>query len=486
MTDYKTEINIVNDIRHANASEPGRPAVIEGGRVVSYGRLLKEVKLLRHELQKHGAGSGTRIAFCCNDGAAYIAGTLALLECGAAAVPVDISLPSSELQRLIDRIDVDGMLFETGTIPPDPNDEPLNIQIFGKKFTWRARSCAGPLPEKIRSLRPAFIRFSSGTTGASKGVMLSHRTIYERTEAANEALGIDKNDRVLWVLSMSHHFVVSILLFLRKGATIVVGHRNFPVSVRDAAMEGEITLIYASPLHYHLLVTDERVAPASLGNVRLAISTAMKLPSDTAHAFAGKFGFYPAEAYGIIEVGLPFINLAPSEKSIGSVGKILPAYELRIENPDKDGAGELLVRGRGVFDAYLSPLRFREEVLEDGWFRTGDIGFIAPGGNLKIIGRKKNVIICAGMKVFPEEVEELLDAHPAVGESLVCGNEHPVYGQIPVATIVLNSRGKANKTEALRRLRRYCYSALPSYSVPKDFTFADKLPKTASGKLLRR
>ncbi len=477
-------MNIVEDIGRCNASDPEHIAVVDGKNELSYGSLLARVAELQGRLRREGVGPGQRIAFRCRDGAAYILGSLALLGTGAAIVPVDMSMPDEEVQRLLNRMEVNGLLFGKGDLPAASGDQEIGPSPAAAGFLWRPREGAKPLPKKLLDLHPAFIRFSSGTTGASKGVVLSHATIYDRTEAANEALQICRKDRILWVLSMSHHFVVSILLFLRKGATIVIGHRNFPASIFDTAMEGRITMIYASPFHYHLLATGTTVPQQALGNVRLAISTAMKLPAETAEAFKDRFGFYPAEAYGIIEVGLPFIDLTPSRNSLGSVGKMLPAYSLRIDNRPAESVGEVLLRGKGLFDAYISPFRLREEVLEGGWFRTGDLGSLDCAGNLRIEGRKKTVINCAGMKVFPEEVEKVLNSHAAVEESLVYGVEHPVYGQIPEAKIIPAGETTDNTT-MIRSLRRHCYAALSSYSVPKRFETVADLPRTTTGKLRR-
>ncbi len=477
-------MNIVEDIRRSAVSYPAHTAVVEEDGEVSYGELLDRVSFLRRGLREEGIGPGRRVAFRCSDGAAYIAASLALLESGAATVPVDGSLPPSEVVRLLERMDVDALLFERGTMHESTDDREIGAARSGIGFMLRPRGAASPMPALIKRINPAFIRFSSGTTGASKGVVLSHDTIRERTDAADEALKIGMDDRILWVLSMSHHFVVSILLFLRRGATIAVAHKNFPASIFETAMQGRITLIYASPLHYHLLASDPAVTPQALRKVRLAISTAMKLPAETAEAFESKFGFFPAEAYGIIEVGLPFIDPAPAKNSLGSVGRLLPAYRMRVENPDECGVGEILLRGRGMFDAYLSPPRLRDDVLEQGWFRTGDLGCLDGEGNLRIAGRSKSVIICAGMKVFPEEVEEVLNAHVDVQESLVYGVPHPVYGQIPEARIV-TARDDIDAGEINDVLRRYCYAALPPYCVPKRFESVRELARTVSGKLVR-
>ncbi|MFP4027665.1 MAG: class I adenylate-forming enzyme family protein [Candidatus Brocadiia bacterium] len=477
-------MNIAEKIRMENANRRDGAAVIEGSKQWTYGEVFQKIDVLRDLLAPRGIGPGTRVAFRCEDGIEYIAWSLALLESGAAIVPVSTDLTQTETNETLERIDVHGFLSQAENPGSSPEGEVLTGHGFEEDFLWQAREPRGTAPEECEELNAAFIRFSSGTTGASKGVVLTHQSIIDRTDAANEALGISPEDIILWVLSMSHHFVVSILLFLRKGATIVIGHRDFPTSLLDAATEGDITFIYASPVHYEILAETDAVSAEDLGNVRIAISTAMKLPPAIARSFAEKFGFELAEAYGIIEVGLPFINLNPGRTSRGSVGRMLDAYKLKIDNKDDSGVGEVFVRGQGMFDAYFSPWCPREEALEDGWFRTGDLGKLDEEDNLQIVGRSKTVIVCAGMKVFPVEVEAVLNAHPAVEESLVYGADHPTYGQIPEARIV-PADPEADTAELTDQLRKFCYDRLTAYKVPKAFIFVEDLPRTPSGKLVR-
>jgi long-chain acyl-CoA synthetase len=474
-------MNIVETIRRETSLLRGKTAIVEGDRAVTYAELLDKIGALRELLTGKGIRAGQRIALRCADGIDYVIGSLGLLECGAAVVPVADSLTEAEVRETIERIDVAGVLTHVSLpgLCGDEGGEPV-----GELFRWHSRKSGSEMDGRCRALGAAFIRFSSGTTGESKGVLISHRSVVERTDAANRGLVISDRDVILWVLGMSHHFVVSILLFLRRGATIIVANRQFPFSVLEAVQKHPINFIYGSPVHYYLLACAEIVSPEMLKNVRMAISTSMKMPAEISESFVKKFGFAPAEAYGIIEIGLPFINTEPGIGSRQTVGRILPDYQLRIVNPDEHGVGEVQIKGKGMFDAYCWPWRLRDECLVDGWFQTGDLGRVDESGRLSLLGRSKTVIVCAGMKVFPEEVEEVINSFPGVMESLVWGRDHPQYGQTAIARVVV-AGNVDDPASVIESLRAHCCARLSSYKVPVEFQAVDSLPKTTSGKLLR-
>jgi long-chain acyl-CoA synthetase len=273
--------------------------------------------------------------------------------------------------------------------------------------------------------------------------------------------------------------VVTILLFLRRGAQIIICEENFPQSFISTITENLPTFLYASPFHYSLLAKTQGLPSDIFRNVRLAISTAMSLSIEVAEKFNFAFGIYPSQAYGIIEVGLPCVNTSQDPSRLLSVGKLLADYQLKLADRDDQGRGRIFLKGKGLFDAYLQPTRMAEEVLTDGWFDTGDTGLLDEEGFLFITGRTKNVINFCGMKVFPEEVEQFLNQYPGIKESRVYGKTHPEYGEIVCADIV------AGELVVLDDLRVDCYRKLAKYKVPKEFSFVSELPKTVSGKVRR-
>lgn len=474
--------NIVESIRRETAALLTNMAVVEGAIECSYGQLLDRVDRVSRTLKGEGVKPLERVAFLCEDSIDYVIGCLAILECGAVVVPISPSLMADELDRILDRMDVNVLILDVAVQRRVESRKLDGGGFFTREFSLCRRAARNDQPADYARLNPAFIRFSSGTTGDSKGVLLSHETIIARTDAADQGLRITDRDVVIWVLSMSFHFVVTILLYLRRGATIVICRQPFPESFLDAAKERNGTVFYASPFHYHALSSSPHVPRECLSTMRLAISTAMKLPGETANAFAEKFGFELVEAYGIIEIGLPFLNLGQDRNKPGCVGRALPGYEIRIASPDHAGVGVVQMRGPGLFDAYVSPWRNREQVLVEGWFDTGDIGRLDESGALFLLGKEKSVINFVGMKIFPQEVEEILNSHPAVSDSQVYGEPHPHYGQMPCARIVWRT---GVTIPELNTLRRYCFERLAPHKVPKSFQSVDRLERTVSGKVRR-
>ncbi|MEI3039348.1 MAG: class I adenylate-forming enzyme family protein [Victivallales bacterium] len=453
------------------------PAVIDSGRTVSYQALLRDVREFAATLSASGVRPGARVGIVAEDSCEYIAASLAVLALEASIVPLSTRASADELHSMPQKVGINVLLRDAAHRGKDDISLPLPGNF--RNALWLSVRDPEIRPVELPDGRiPAFIRFSSGTTGGSKGVVLSHHAVLERTSAC-VGLGVTRGEHVLWVLDMAFHFVVTILLFLRKGAAIVICGRPVESRMRDALRDHPVSLLYATPYHYRLMIHSADFQPDALNGIRLAVSTAMTLDAADAEAFRQKFRRPLSQAYGIIEIGLPCIN---DSADAASVGRLQPAYEVRIENPDAEGKGDILIRGPGMFDAYLSPFCLRAELCKDGWFRTGDVGYTDAADRLFIVGRSKNVIIFAGMKIFPYEVEAVLNEHPLIRESRVSGMKTPGFGELPVAEIVAEGELPADwQTE----FRKYCFARLAVYKVPKQFTIVPSLPRTASGKIRR-
>jgi len=418
---------------------------------------------------------------------AHVVLALAVVRSGSCLVPIPSELSVHEREALAASLGLDSIIVADGATWSQPADFEIKLDLPGFEgsiLSGLPSSKHALLFEEadLAALNPAFIRFSSGTTGRSKGVVLSHKSLFERVTAANERLKIGPEDRVIWILPMAHHFAVSIMLYLLHGATTVVVNSHLAEDILSAGIEHSGTVLYGAPFHHALLAAEGSGRPWP--SLRLAVSTAAALTAQTAKAFETRYGLPLSQGLGIIEVGLPFLNDDPSKPI--SVGKPMPAFAAELRNETgvaKPGEiGELFLRGPGIFDAYVIPWRRRDEVLEEGWFRTGDLGVFDEEGYLQLVGRSHSVINVAGLKCFPEEIEAVLCDHPAVAGARVYGKPHERVGAIPVAEIV--PKDPATPPTILS-LSSHCRAKLARYKVPVEFRMVESLPKTASGKIKR-
>jgi acyl-coenzyme A synthetase/AMP-(fatty) acid ligase len=216
------------------------------------------------------------------------------------------------------------------------------------------------------------------------------------------------------------------------------------------------------------------------------VSTSSGLAPEVATVFEARYGMRVDQVYGLIEVGLPIGTMREEPRSSDSVGRALPGYEVAILDeaglPLSAGViGKLAVRGPGMFDAYLAPYRPLASVLVNGWFLTGDLATQSENGAISVCGREKSVINSGGNKVFPEEIERVMNSFPGVRASRAFGSPHPMLGEVVFADIVPITPGAVD----VEALRRYCVERLSGFKVPKEIRLVQSLPVTDSGKIVR-
>jgi long-chain acyl-CoA synthetase len=389
---------------------------------------------------------------------AHVVLALAIVRAGKCLVPLASELAPPESERVIRETGVGAIVGASGEMREVPVSGELGFD-----------------PAALHALNPAFIRFSSGTTGKSKGVVISHERLLERVTAANRGLKIGPHDRVVWILPMAHHFAVSIILYLLHGATTVIVNSHLAEDVLAAGRRHRGTILYGAPFHHALLAAETSGLPWP--DLRLAVSTAAPLPLATAQAFDARYGIPLSQGLGVIEVGLPLLNLGAGREKPGSVGRPLPDFQAEIRE-----GGELFLKGPGMFDAYLQPWRPCAQVLEDGWFRTGDLAEVDEDGCFHLLGRSHSVINVAGLKCFPEEIETVINGVAGVAASRVSGKVNARFGAVPVAEIEPRDPARPPKISSLAA---HCREALSRYKVPVEFRIVERLPRTASGKIQR-
>ena len=475
------------EIAHASAqAHSARPAVtdVRSGHSLTYAELGREVERVTAFLISHGVTPGQRIGLLAPNGTAYLPAAFGLLATGACLVPIASNLTPAEVARIASEIELNGCLASPKADALLGSGHHASLsggECDGFTFQWIARDVEGPAA--LRRLDPAFIRFTSGTTADSKGVVLSHDATVSRVAAADRVLRFTADDRILWVLPLAYHFAVTIVAYVRAGAHILLSTDTYPATLVDAIRRLGATVLYASPTHFERM--SNLGSTGALTSVRLALSTSAPIAPMVIDRFESIYGVRVGQAYGIIEAGLPCINPGLPDLPPRSVGRVVPGYDVAVFSEDgqrrpSGTPGEIGLRGAGLFSAYYKPWRLREQVARDGWFLTGDIGELHDGA-LFLQGRKKAVIFVAGLKFFPEEVEACINEFPGVKESRVFGTPHAQLGQVPRAEVVF-----ATPSPDVDGLRRHCARVLSPYKVPAEFTVVEATAKTPGGKILRR
>ncbi len=475
-------MNVDDLFREQAHRQPLHPAILCPKRApISYGALDRAIESTAKRLAESGVGGGATVAVHIPSGVDCIVHCYAVWRQGGCVVPIPTELTDNEKSDVGKHIALDFLLSGEGAPEFGRSLQSGSAAKIAHDTVLMPLTPQRAHPSGYRATNAAFIRFTSGTTGTSKGVVLSHETIFRRISAANDRLELSPADRVIWVLSMSYHFAVSIVGYLSCGSTIILPANHLAAGLIESATRDKGTFLYASPAHYALLASSDEATVHH--HLRLAISTAISLDPDVANRFHRRFAIPVSQALGIIEVGLPAINLDFPAERPDAVGRILPAYRVRIDDVGLDsGLGEILLAGPGILDAYYDPWKTRDEILANGWFRTGDIGEIDADGCLFVRGRSKDVINVMGMKFFPQEVEDVLRSHPGVREACVFARRNSQFGELPHARVVVNSAPHPSKHELLEHCRR----RLTDFKLPHDIEFVDQLERTPCGKLLRR
>ena len=489
-------MNVFETLARSAQQYADRTAIIDAGGPTDYRSLWREVEALRVQLDRLGVRQGQGVGIRARNGRAFVIGGLAALGCGAVVMPIHHQMKPDELSGMLETAPLCAILDDGSGGPAgiqraaDPSPSLMVGALSnGLRFT-RLDNSQAPLAPHISDA--AFVRFTSGTTGAAKGVVLTHRDILERIAAANSGLKLTHQDIIMWVLPMAYHFYVSIILYLEAGATILVSGDYLAENVLDFAAQHRATFLYVTPMHIRLLnsVQSERTLPPSLQRV---MSVSSKLNPQSARDFHARYKVPVSQGYGIIEVGLPIMNTDEAAEHPEAIGRPVASFEAMIVHegmapvraeqqlcPTADGeTGQLAVRGPGMFSGYLNPARLRPEILRDGWFLTGDLAHRDSGGRIVLDGRTSSVIHVAGHKVFPEEVAAVLDSHPAILRSRVFGRQHPQWGEAVYAEAQLRNGGHVTSDEILT----FCRRRLSSQKVPVSVEFVPEVSMTASGKV---
>lgn len=514
---------------------PERPALIFRNRVLTYGELTDHVSRLAGALRELGVEPGTRVAIQVPNLPQFVIGYYATMRLGAIPVLTNPLYTAREIAQqwndaectvavVMDFLYADRIRAIRNTLTVERYVVASIPEYLGFPLDWLAplklrratprliariprdpgvyrfaelvrRGAAGPAHPTIGMDDVATLLYTGGTTGVSKGAMLTHRNLTSNVRQLRAWFPHVEpgRERVLGALPFFHSYGLSVVLnfAISAGAAIVLepNPRDIPSIVKSVERH-RITLMPAVPAQFNAINNYPNITRRDLSSVKACNSGSAPLPEDVLHRFEELTGAKISEGYGLTETS-PVTHSNPlfSQRKIGSIGVPLPSTDARIVDAETgtralapNDVGELIIRGPQVMRGYWRNPDATAAMIHDGWLYTGDLARMDEDGFFFIAGRKKDMILCSGYNVFPDEIDRVLMEHPGVLEAATIGLPDPRRGETVKSFVVL----QPGATVSAEDLAAHCRENLAAYKVPRAFEFRTELPKSSVLKILRR
>ena len=532
-----------------------------GYQAISYNEFGRLISFIGTGLIERGLKTGTKVAIIAENSPEWALVYAAVTASGAVIVPLDAQLNENEIRHLLlhsearflvasekvfnEKIDSMGLrdidVIVIGEKKSSTGFTSLgDLMASGKEIINRGEGEFFKKKSDVTADDIAAICYTSGTTGTPRGAVLIHRNITADVKGCVERIPADSKDVFLNLLPMHHTFstTTNILVPISIGASIVFGRSMKPRDIKEDIQRENVTVLIGVPLIFEHIISSlnktisekpkqkqllfaavkkiassigrlfkrnverkvfaKQLDSSGLGSLRFCISGAARLRRDVEDAMFS-IGLPVLQGYGMTETS-PVISVNPLDRpKKGTVGPPLPGVEVKIENPDENGIGEILVRGANVMKEYYRNPEATAEALRNGWLHTGDLAKIDKDGYITFVGRKKSVVVTEGGKnIYLEELESVLNGSPCILESAVVpvkdnrGNDSIAAIVVPdYNTLSSDGRFKGNLSEELitetiaYEIKRLC-SELPDYKKIRDFQIRnEELPKTTTQKIKR-
>ncbi|MCM3768792.1 long-chain fatty acid--CoA ligase [Neobacillus niacini] len=513
----KKEVDIPNIplqqiLRETTEKFPDNNALSFYGRKMSYQELYKLSLAFSSALQQIGVQKGDRVAMMLPNCPQYVIAYYGILQAGAIVTQLSPMLVERELEYILKDSGAETIVVFDALYPRAKAVQALtnvknvivaSLQPSGQEFT-PDRSFEAFLSEGNGNVVPvefepehdvAVLQYTGGTTGRSKGAMLTHRNILANVIQSYEFFSGEfeiGKERALTVIPLFHVFGMTsgMNLSIYTAAENILLPRFDLEEVLNTIKQEQPTTFPGVPTMYVALTNHPRAEEYGLNSIRICNSGSAPMPVELMREFEGKTGAKILEGYGLSEAS-PTTHCNPpfADRKPGSVGIGMPSTEYKIvdlatgtEEVRVGELGEVIIKGPQIMKGYWNMPEETANTLRDGWLYTGDIAKVDEDGYLYIVDRKKDMIIASGFNVYPRDVEEVLYEHPSVQEAVVIGVPDPYRGEDIKAVIVL----KAGKTATAEEMIKYCRENMSAYKVPRIIEFRSELPKTGVGKILRR
>lgn len=483
-------MNLATAFAQSAQKHSGNIGLFWGDAALPYRTLLDQAAQVAALLRQAGVQPGARVGLWLKNCPEFATSLFGIWLAQGVVVPINNFLRPGEVGYILDNAGIDVLISETALSEGfnelktgRPSISILQIEQFEK---------LPPAPQRV-ALPPqteadlAVIIYTSGTTGRSKGAMLSHGNLLHNVESCRQVLQAVSFDRFVVLLPMFHSFMLTVgilLPLLVGGSVVLIKTLQSPKTILAEAMAREATILPAIPQFFRALAN---AAVPEKTSLRLCISGAAPLPREILKEFNDRFPIPLLEGYGLSEAS-PVVSMNPIEGpwKPGSIGVPVPDVEVSIQNdageflPDEQ-VGEICVRGGNVMQGYWNQPEETAKTLRNGWLLTGDIGYRDAQGYFFITDRKKDMLLVNGINVYPREIEEIIYQFPGIKEAAVIGIPDFRRGEQALAFVATNENAQVDE----RALLLFIKERLADYKVPRRVVFLPKLPRNATGKILK-
>ena len=469
--------------------------ILPDGKQYSYQEMEQETARYANLLVASGLQQGDRVAVQVDKSAAAICLYLGCVRAGFAYVPISPDCQRDDVEYFLCNADATLFVCRPGFLEAD---EKLTWSTAAKTVFTLGTDGSGSLIEAAHAQPGSFvtahcgpdelaaIMYTSGTTGRSKGAMLSHRNLSSNALVLHAYWGFIAGDVILHMLPIyhTHGLFVATHCAMLNGSPLLF-EPKFDTK-RALQLMAQATVFMGVPPHYAALLNEAGLNLATCGHMRLFISGSAPLLPSTFKEFRRRTGHTILERYGMTEGGMLVSNPWKGERRCGTVGFPLPGTRARVVSEqgrpvDEDQIGHIQVKGPNLFSGYWRmPEKTREEFCIDGFFKTGDVGRVDAEGYLSIVGRFKDVITVGQQEVYPKEIETAIDLMPGVAESAVIGLPDPLTGAKITAVVARKVAGPHLSAEDITSALTTSFA---DFKVPKAVHFVDQLPRNGMGKV---
>lgn len=493
-------MNLADALDRSTIFFPDNEALVDGARRWTYREYRQDVDRFAHALTDLGVGRGDRVGLFMGNCAEFCIAFYGILKVGGIVVSLSSTCKRGEITYMVTHSEPRVLVVSEASL----GEVPSRVDIPSVEHVVVVGSSAGNTaghsfwdllagrPDRFATVYTdredgAEIIYTGGTTGAAKGVLLTHSNVVSNTNTNAHISGLSPDDRLICFLPLYHSFAQNFIFngSVNRGSTLVILPKFEIESVLRTMREERVTRWHAVPAIY-IMVLDAPGADEAFANVSYCFSAASSMPGEVARRWKERFGLPINEGYGLTESTPSATYNHQYRHKEGTVGTPIDNVEVQIwdaqDRPLPPGnVGEIVIKGPNVMKEYYRNPEATAAALVDGWLKTGDVGVMDEEGYFQLVDRLKDMVNSAGLKIWPREVEEVLYKHEAVLECAVIGVPHAVFGESVKACIVVRP-GVEVCTEDIVT---YCKAQMADYKAPRIVEFMEALPKSPAGKILK-